>query len=93
MIVEKLFKGLIPWPTGKVPGNINPSMIVCRDLLKAIRKEASVAVICWWGVSEPTAKKWRKLLGVPRRTPGTIKVYGILSRRKKKTNRLWNRRR
>lgn len=59
----------IPWPRRKKTGKHSP--ILCGDLVLAVARESSAAVQHWWGVSEATVWKWRKILGVGRVTPGT----------------------
>ena len=52
----------IMWPRVLKTGS--PSVIVCGDLVRAIRTESAAAVAYHWGVSETTVWKWRKSLGV-----------------------------
>jgi hypothetical protein len=59
----------IPWPTcrrGK-----GRAIILCADLVDAVRRESSIAVQYWWGVGRETVWRWRKALGVEARTAGT----------------------
>jgi hypothetical protein len=59
----------IPWPTcrrGK-----GRAIILCADLIDAVRRESSIAVQYWWGVGRETVWRWRKALGVEARTEGT----------------------
>lgn len=66
--------GPIPWPTRKKAGRA--SLILCGDLLQAVRSESSIAVQHWFGVGPVTVYKWRKALGVGRMdSPGTVKLY------------------
>jgi len=65
--------GLIPWPTAKWP-NSRP-VILCGDLVKAVRCESELAVAHHFGVSVSTAKMWRRMLGVPRVTEGSHRLW------------------
>jgi hypothetical protein len=62
----------IQWPY--VPqhgGNGHCSLILCGDLIRAVRRESETAVAYWWGISAQTVWKWRKALGVASQTEGT----------------------
>jgi len=52
----------IPWPHTLVKGG--RPMILCGDLVKAIRVESAVAMKHHFGVGSDTVWKWRKKLGV-----------------------------
>lgn len=62
--------GNIPWPR-RYRTN---SLILCRDLVRAVRKESAQAVAWHWGVTLVTVFKWRKALNVPPITAGTRRV-------------------
>jgi hypothetical protein len=64
-----LSKGRIPWPTCR-RGRAS-AIVLCGDLVKAVRRESSVAVQYWWGVGRDTVRKWRNALEVGRLTKGT----------------------
>jgi hypothetical protein len=59
--------GRIPWPVGK-QGRYR-SLVVYKDLAKAIRREAVLAVAYWWGVTPQTVTKWRRRLGITNQWP------------------------
>jgi hypothetical protein len=59
----------IPWPTCR--RGRGRAIILCADLVAAVRRESSIAVQYWWGVGEETVWRWRKALGVEARTEGT----------------------
>lgn len=59
----------IPWPRRRKSGR--PSLILCGDLIRAVRQESSAAVQHHWGVGPVTVWRWRQALGVGRVTPGT----------------------
>jgi len=64
--------GRISWPMGKQ--GRNRALIVYRDLAKAIRQEAVLAVAYWWGVTPQTVTKWRRRLGIKVPPQGTRKL-------------------
>src|SRR5262245_20219093 len=67
--------GRIPWPLARKPGPGGRSLVVYRDLLKAIQREAGIAVAFWWGVRADTVSRWRKALGVPRSNQGSHALW------------------
>jgi DNA-binding Xre family transcriptional regulator len=50
-------------------------MILCGDLVRAIKLESVWAIKHWWGVSRATVTTWRRALGVPRTNPGTRQLF------------------
>jgi hypothetical protein len=50
-------------------------LIVCGDLVKAVRRESEVAVAHWWGVTAQTVRVWRKALGVPKMNEGSARLH------------------
>jgi hypothetical protein len=64
----------IPWPIGK-RGRSRNSLVVFKDLAKAVRRESNQAVAYWWGVTPQTVSKWRKALGVGIATEGTSQLH------------------
>jgi DNA-binding transcriptional regulator YiaG len=60
---------LIPWPRLKKGGNA--CLILCGDLVRAVKREALLVVAHHWGVSHTTVWNWRKALGVERSNEGT----------------------
>jgi hypothetical protein len=77
VVVRGLSDAPMPWPVEVSPaqrgGRAAP--VVCGGLLKALRRESSVAVQHWFGLSEGTVARWRRALGVPRATHGTARLY------------------
>jgi hypothetical protein len=63
----------IPWPLGK--RGRGRSLVVFKDLAKAIRRESNQAICCWWGLTPRTISKWRKALGIGPITEGTGRLY------------------
>jgi hypothetical protein len=64
--------GRIPWPVGKW-GRAR-SLVVCGGLVRAVQREAAVAVCHWWSVTAQTVTKWRRAFGVPEHNEGTRRI-------------------
>src|SRR3954469_5164831 len=62
----------IPWPRVKKGGN--PCLILCGDLVRAVRAASNVAIRHHFGVSSNTVTNWRKALGVPEQNEGTLRL-------------------
>jgi hypothetical protein len=62
----------IQWPYAKKRGR--RSLILCGDLVKAVGLEAETAVAHHWGVSVTTVKLWRRALGIPAETVGSVRL-------------------
>lgn len=60
--------GPIPWP---LKWGTRRSLILCGDLVEAVKQESEVAVAHHWGVSAATVKKWRQALEVEFYNAGT----------------------
>ncbi len=71
-IICGLTDARIPWPIGK-RGRYK-SLVVYKDLARAIRREAAQAVAYSWGLTAQTITKWRKALGVGPTTEGTSEL-------------------
>jgi len=63
VIVGGMHDSPIPWPYRRKKGR--HSLIVCGDLVRAIRVEMAKAVGYHWGVGASTVWLWRKALGAP----------------------------
>lgn len=61
--------GKISWPRRKKTGRA--SLILCGDLVRAVRVESVEAICYWWGVGPTKVWQWRQALGVGRVTAGT----------------------
>ena len=70
--VRRMTDAPIQWPA--IRGGSAPVLIVCGDLIRAIRVESALAVAHHWGVCPQTVGSWRKALGVPRHTKGTLRL-------------------
>jgi hypothetical protein len=55
--------GPIPWPYAKHPGH---PLILCGDLVRAVQREAGIAVAFHWGVYKTTAS-----------APGKASVFSL----------------
>ena len=76
MKVKGITDAPIHWPyTFKRGGGGRPLLILCGDLVRAVRRESETAVAHWWGVSITTVWKWRKALGVVEHNEGTQDLY------------------
>jgi hypothetical protein len=64
---------LIPWPRILKTGRA--SLILCGDLVRAVRTESELAVAHHWDVCVVTVWSWRKALHVGRINPGTERLY------------------
>lgn len=69
VVVGGYTSGPIPWPRVRKTGR--PQLILCGDLVLAVRLESELAVAYWWGVGVTTVWAWRKALGIGRVTRGT----------------------
>lgn len=66
--------GPIPWPRRKKTGRA--SLILCGDLVRAVRTESALAIMTHFGVSAGTVRKWRAAFGVDRKNnDGTQALY------------------
>lgn len=73
VVITGMTEAPIPWPLGlRVRGR--HTLIVYKDLAKALRRESNQAICHWWGITPQTVSKWRKLLGIERATPGTFRL-------------------
>ena len=61
--------GRIPWPMGQTKRT--KSLVLYRDLARAVRRESVVAIGYWWGVGANAVRKWRKALAVQYNNDGT----------------------
>jgi hypothetical protein len=73
VIITGMTDAPIPWPIGRL--RQGRALVVYKGLAKAIRRESNQAVCHSWGVTPQTVSKWRKILSVPRATPGTSRLH------------------
>jgi hypothetical protein len=62
----------IPWPYAMRTGY--RSLILCGDLVRAVKLESELAVAYHWTVSATTVGKWRQVLGVEALNPGSRRL-------------------
>jgi hypothetical protein len=74
--VAGLREAPIPWPYAKGLGS---PLILCGDLVRAVKCESSVAISHHWRVSVGTVRVWRGALGVPRGNEGTTRLWGRIA--------------
>ena len=80
----------IPWPVGKTTRA--KSLVVYKNLAKAVKRESAQAVAHWWGVTGQTISKWRRLLGVTGMTEGELRLrqtYGQSDWFKRAQRKAW----
>jgi hypothetical protein len=71
----------ISWPYRKKTGS--HSLILCGDLIEAVKNEAAQDICDWFGVGVTTVAKWRRTLGVDRQNnAGTQRLYKELMPKK-----------
>jgi len=75
VIVGRFRDGQIPWPC--THGRKTP--IVCGDFFRALKSESRTAVAHHFGVCESLVTRYRKILGIPKLTPGTVKLYSRIA--------------
>jgi hypothetical protein len=69
----------IPWPIGwRARGR--PSLVVFKDLAKAVRRESNIAVAHWFGVTAQTVTVWRKAFAVGPINEGTHELLAGLGK-------------
>jgi hypothetical protein len=66
--IGNLSNGRIQWPMYR------KSLVLYKDLARAVRREASIAVQHWWGVSATTVRIWRRALGVSAMNEGDCRL-------------------
>jgi len=64
--------GPIQWPS--LRRRWPHSLIVCGDLIRALRSESEIAVAHHWGVSKQMVWQWRRALHVPLMNAGTTRL-------------------
>src|SRR5262245_12945083 len=67
----------IPWPRCRALDSSGggSGLLVDEELARAVRREAAVAIMHWWGVSQDAVQHWRRALGVGfTDTEGTVRL-------------------
>jgi hypothetical protein len=70
VVITGVTEAPIPWPIAK-KGKGRHSLVVFKDLARAVRRESAQAVCHWWEVAKCTVWKWRVALGVKPTNEGT----------------------
>jgi hypothetical protein len=70
--VDGLTDAPVVWPFSKRAGP--RSLILCGDLVRAVRCESASAVAAHWGVGRETVWRWRRVLGVGQFNRGTLQL-------------------
>ena len=71
--VRRFSEDRIPWP--QTLAGRNESLILCGDLLLAVRRESNEAICHWWGVTPETVACWRKALNIAAATDGMSRLF------------------
>ena len=76
VVLTGLTQAPLPWPVCKKAGRSTgrTSLVVFRDLVRALRRESNQAVAHRWSVAVVTVSKWRKALGVERDNEGSRRL-------------------
>ncbi|MBI3870009.1 MAG: hypothetical protein HY299_15910 [Verrucomicrobia bacterium] len=64
--------GLIPWPVALGRAN---QLIVCGDLVRALKTESRLAVSFHFGISLALVSEYRQKLGIERYTAGSMRLF------------------
>jgi hypothetical protein len=66
-----------PWTAFTLDGRTGSrrSLILCGDLVRAVRTESVSAISHHWGTDRKVVYGWRKALGVTRMNPGTQALW------------------
>ena len=75
-VVRSITDAPIPWFNARKLGH--PILILCGDLVRAVKLESVACIMHHWGVRDDTVRTWRRVLGVGRMTPGTLATYRAL---------------
>jgi hypothetical protein len=72
VVVGGLTDAPISWPYAQKRGP--RSLILCGDLIQAVALESETAVAHHWGVGTTTVWTWRRALGIPANTVGSVRL-------------------
>ncbi len=76
MVIRGMTAAPIPWPLGSLKGRGGRhSLIVYKDLAKAVRRESELAICHWFGVCPLAVRKWHRALGVGFATDETSQLF------------------
>jgi hypothetical protein len=65
----------IPWPLCSLGSGGRHSLVVYKDLAKAVRRESEQAICHWWNVCPTCVWKWRRALVVGIVNEGTRRLF------------------
>jgi hypothetical protein len=77
--------GLISWPRRWRTGSI----ILCGDLVRAVKMESVEAACYHWGVCRNVVQNWRHALSVPESNPGTVRLRNQVRGEPNSPARMW----
>ena len=84
VVVTRRTDARISWPRCRpleVP-RTHPSLLVNKELARAIRHESAAAIRFWWGLSDGAVHRWHRELGVTRTSnEGTQRLICAASER------------
>ena len=81
LVVHGTSDAPVPWPVARTsPKDHQPTPVMTDELVRAVRTEVAAAICHWFGVNRWRVSKWRRALGVPRGTPGTVAIWRELAR-------------
>jgi hypothetical protein len=69
VVITGVSSARLPWPLGRKRGGAS-RLVIYQGLADALSREPNGVVAYWWGVSQSAVSRWRRLLGVPRRSRG-----------------------
>src|SRR5262249_13557106 len=72
--VTRISEAPMPWPMTTKQGG-KPSLILCGDLVRAVRRESNQAGAYWWGVTAQTGTARGKALDAPPANEGTNQLH------------------
>jgi hypothetical protein len=54
-------------------------LLVDEELARAVRLESALALQHWFGIKSETVTRWRRILGVPKWNPGSVRLRRALN--------------
>jgi hypothetical protein len=75
VVITGITDAPIPWPLCTCGSGGRHSLVVYKDLAKAVRRESEQAICHWFGVCPSAVRKWRRALGVGIVNEGTHRLF------------------